>query len=57
MQTSNESSFDAARFLEHTWAMIFGENAITLPIAECDLIDCTLDGGQVRVHGYGEHSR
>ena len=42
--------------MEHTWAMIFGEQAITLALAECDLIDCSIDGGQVRVHGYGDRS-
>ena len=53
---SEETSFNTGKFLEHTWAMIFGESAISLPVAECDLINCALDGGQVRVHGYGERS-
>lgn len=42
--------------VEHTWAMIFGEPAVHYPVPECKLIDCSIDGGQVRVFGYGDRS-
>lgn len=54
--TSSENSFNCGKFLEHTWAMIFGEPAVHRPIEECKLIDCDVDGGQVRVFGYGDRS-
>lgn len=53
---SPENSFNCGKFLEHTWAMIFGEPAVHRPIQECKLIDCDVDGGQVRVFGYGDRS-
>ena len=39
--------------LEHTWHMIFGAPAVLPAVPECELIDCELDGGQVKVWGYG----
>ena len=42
--TSAETSFNTGKFLEHTWAMIFGEDAIAPAIPECDLVHCDRRG-------------
>ena len=45
---SAETSFNTGKVLEHTWAMIFGEAAVTLPLPECELTHC--NGNKLRVH-------
>ena len=45
--SSAETSFNTGKVLEHTWAMIFGEATVTLPLAECELINCS---NKLRVH-------
>ena len=47
-----EESFLTGKFLEHTWAMIFGEPAVLMPVPECELLDCNVHGGQQRIHGF-----
>ena len=47
-----EESFLTGKFLEHTWAMIFGEPAVLMPVPECELLDCNVHGGQQQIHGF-----
>ena len=50
MYLTPEESFLAGKLLEHTWALIFGEAAVLMPLHECELTDCDLHGGQHRVY-------
>ena len=47
-----EESFLTGKFLEHTWAMIFGESPVLMPLPECELLDCKVHGGQQGIHGF-----